>query len=101
MPTCGREICQLAYPRCDVDRASEWMKTKWTQFAPRMLSATILRSAVHEAVRSAVAWFSKKLKNLATATALHMAYYNFVWRPSTLKGCTPAMAAGVTNRLWK
>jgi IS1 family transposase len=45
--------------------------------------------------------FSKKLENLAAATALHMANYNFVWRPSTLKGSTPAMAAGVTNRLWK
>lgn len=45
--------------------------------------------------------FSKKLDNLAAATAMHMAYYNFVWRPSTLKGSTPAMAAHVTNRLWK
>jgi IS1 family transposase len=45
--------------------------------------------------------FSKKLENLAAATAMHMAYYNFVWRPSTLKGSTPAMAASVTNRLWK
>ena len=45
--------------------------------------------------------FSKKLENLAARTALHMAYYNFVWRASTLKGSTPAMAAGVTKRLWK
>ncbi|MCA9230934.1 MAG: hypothetical protein KDA57_09800 [Planctomycetales bacterium] len=45
--------------------------------------------------------FSKKLENLAAATALHMAYYNFVWKPSTLKGSTPAMAAGVTQRLWR
>jgi IS1 family transposase len=44
--------------------------------------------------------FSKKLDNLAAAVALHMAYYNFVWKPSTLKGSTPAMAAGVTRRLW-
>jgi IS1 family transposase len=44
--------------------------------------------------------FSKKLDNLAAATALHMAFYNFVWKPSTLKGITPAMAAGVTTRLW-
>jgi hypothetical protein len=44
--------------------------------------------------------FSKKLENLAAATALHMAYYNFVWKPSTLKGSAPAMAAGVTTRLW-
>jgi hypothetical protein len=45
--------------------------------------------------------FSKKLDNLCAATALHMAYYNFVWRPKTLNGSTPAMAAGVTKRLWK
>jgi hypothetical protein len=44
--------------------------------------------------------FSKKVENLAAATALHMAYYNFVWRPKTLNGSTPAMAAGVTRRLW-
>jgi IS1 family transposase len=52
--------------------------------------------------------FSKKLENLAAATALHMAYYNFVWRPryaddSGKRGRrrpTPAMAAGVTKRLW-
>jgi len=28
-----------------------------------------------------------------------MAHYNFVWIHRTLR-CTPAMAAGVTNRLW-
>lgn len=44
--------------------------------------------------------FSKKLDNLAAAVALHMAYYNFVWRPATLNGITPAMAAGVAKRLW-
>lgn len=43
--------------------------------------------------------FSKKLDNLAAATALHFAYYNYVWRPRTTR-ISPAMAAGVTNRLW-
>lgn len=43
--------------------------------------------------------FSKKLENLAAAVSLHFAHYNFVRRHSTL-GCTPAMAAGVTPRLW-
>jgi hypothetical protein len=52
-------------------------------------------------VCSASLGFSKKLENLAAATALHMAYYNFVWRPKPLNGSTPAMAAGVTQRLWK
>lgn len=43
--------------------------------------------------------FSKKLENLQAACALHMAYYNFCWRPGEMR-ITPAMAAGVTNRLW-
>ena len=43
--------------------------------------------------------FSKKLENLVAATAMHMAFYNFVWKPATLNGITPAMAAGVTDRL--
>jgi IS1 family transposase len=53
--------------------------------------------------------FSKKLDNLAAAAALHFAYYNFVWRPRHADHSgqagrlrpTPAMAAGVTSRLWK
>ncbi len=43
--------------------------------------------------------FSKKLENLEAACALHMAYYNFCWRPGEMR-VTPAMAAGVTDRLW-
>lgn len=43
--------------------------------------------------------FSKKLENLEAAVALHIAYYNFCWRPGKLR-VTPAMAAGVTNYLW-
>jgi IS1 family transposase len=43
--------------------------------------------------------FSKKLENLASATALHVAVYNYVRIHRTL-GCTPAMAAGVVGELW-
>jgi IS1 family transposase len=43
--------------------------------------------------------FSKKLENLAAATAMHCAVYNFVRVHRTLR-CTPAMAADVTDRLW-
>lgn len=43
--------------------------------------------------------FSKKLRNLKAAIALHFAYYNFVKIHGTLR-TTPAMAAGVTGRLW-
>jgi IS1 family transposase len=43
--------------------------------------------------------FSKKLENHRAATALHFAYYNFVRTHRSLR-LTPAMAAGVTPRLW-
>lgn len=43
--------------------------------------------------------FSKKIENLEDAVALHMAYYNFCWRPGTMR-ISPAMAAGVVNTLW-
>jgi len=42
--------------------------------------------------------FSKKLENLAAASALHIAVYNFVRIHRTL-GCTPAMAVGVIGEL--
>ena len=44
--------------------------------------------------------FSKKLENHANAIALHFAHYNFVRIHQTLR-MTPAMAAGVTDRLWE
>jgi len=44
--------------------------------------------------------FSKKIENHAHAMALHFLYYNFVRIHQTLK-TTPAMAAGVTKRLWE
>jgi hypothetical protein len=43
--------------------------------------------------------FSKKLENLTAATAIHVAVYNFCRIHSTIR-CTPAMAAGVIDRLW-
>ena len=43
--------------------------------------------------------FSKKLDNHIHALALYFAFYNFVRIHKTLR-VTPAMAAGVTDRLW-
>jgi IS1 family transposase len=43
--------------------------------------------------------FSKKVENLAAATAIHVATYNFCRIHGSLK-CTPAMAAGVIDSLW-
>ena len=44
--------------------------------------------------------FSKKIENHACAVALHSMYYNFVRLHQTLN-VSPAMAAGVTDRLWE
>jgi IS1 family transposase len=43
--------------------------------------------------------FSKKLENHAYAVALHMAFYNFARIHKTLR-VSPAMAAGISDRLW-
>ena len=44
--------------------------------------------------------FSKKVENHAYAVALHMMYYNFVKLHSKLR-MSPAMAAGVSSKLWE
>lgn len=44
--------------------------------------------------------FSKKVENHAHAVALHFMHYNFVRIHGSLR-VTPAMAAGVTDRLWE
>jgi len=43
--------------------------------------------------------FSKKVDNLKAAVALHFCHYNFVRLHKSLR-VTPAMAAGVSDRLW-
>ncbi len=43
--------------------------------------------------------FSKKLENFKSAIALHFAYYNLVKIHKTIR-MTPAMALGVTGKLW-
>lgn len=44
--------------------------------------------------------FSKSLRNLKDALALHFAHYNFVRIHGSLR-VTPAMASGVTDRAWE
>ena len=43
--------------------------------------------------------FSKKLDNHVHALALYFVFYNFVRIHKTLR-MSPAMAAGITDRLW-
>jgi hypothetical protein len=40
--------------------------------------------------------FSRKILNLEVAVNLHMAYFNFCWRPGEMR-VTPAQAAGLTD----
>jgi hypothetical protein len=44
--------------------------------------------------------FSKKVENHAHSVAIHTMHYNFVRIHQTLR-CSPAMAAGVTAKLWE
>jgi hypothetical protein len=44
--------------------------------------------------------FSRKIENHAAAVALHYFAYNFIKQHRTLR-VSPAMAAGVTDRLWE
>jgi hypothetical protein len=44
--------------------------------------------------------FSKKIDNHLHALALFFLHYNFVRQHKSLKGITPAMAAGITETLW-
>src|SRR3546814_21071960 len=43
--------------------------------------------------------FSKKVENHAHIVALYAVWYNFVKQHKSIKGATPAMAAGVSNTL--
>jgi hypothetical protein len=43
--------------------------------------------------------FSKSLKHLKAAVALHFAYYNFCRTHGTIR-VTPAMEAGIANHVW-
>jgi IS1 family transposase len=43
--------------------------------------------------------FSKKVENHRRALALHFMYYNFVRKHASI-GTTPAIAAGLTDRIW-
>ncbi len=44
--------------------------------------------------------FSKKVENLTAAVSLHFMHYNFCRVHQTL-GTTPAVAAGVSDHVWK
>lgn len=45
--------------------------------------------------------FSKKIENHAHMVALYTVWYNFVKQHKSLKGISPAMAAGISSTLWE
>ncbi len=58
-----------------------------------------LHADVHAALDALGPWFSKKFENHCHMVALYTVWCNFVKMHKTLK-MTPAMAAGVSDRLW-
>jgi hypothetical protein len=54
---------------------------------------------IPESIRAVDAGGQRELADLKASVGLHYARYNFVRFHRTLR-CTPAMAAGVTDRLW-
>ena len=44
--------------------------------------------------------FSKKVDNHCPMVALYTVWYNYVRQHKSLKGLSPAMAAGVSQTLW-
>lgn len=80
-------------------------KPMWGQIEPRSISTSLvernnltIRTFLRRFTRLSLG-FSKKIQNLRAAVALHVFHYNFCRIHSRLKR-TPAMAAGVTERLW-
>jgi hypothetical protein len=65
----------------------------------RLRPATARRSASAAGATKLPAPISKKLANHEAAVALHFMHYDFVRIHQSLR-VTPAMAAGVTDRLW-
>ena len=84
----------------NVDRRSEWgvqnPMTITTSHVER--NNLTIRTFMKRFARLTLG-FSKKLPNLRAAVALHVFYYNFCRLHGSLK-MTPAMKAGVTDRLW-
>jgi hypothetical protein len=70
--------------------------------APSVAAGFVVRRSsarASAATSSSRARFSKKWDNLDAALALHFAYYNFCRVHKSIK-MTPAMAPGLTDRVW-
>jgi hypothetical protein len=76
------------------------MKTAPRQLASGLVSGVRRRQNQNTEMPRLTNAFSKKVENHAHSVALFAMYYNFVRIHKTLQ-TTPAMAAGVTDRLWE
>lgn len=85
---------------CTADRREQWgiqnPRTICTSHVER--NNLTIRTFMKRFARLSLG-FSKKLPNLRAAVALHVFVYNFCRIHGSLK-VTPAMKAGVTDRLW-
>lgn len=99
-----------AYPDAVDDAFGDWMvdhrilKRKYPKATTARTSYVerqnlTIRMSIRRYQRATNA-FSKKLVNHAHAVALNYMVYNFARPHLTLKGRTPAMAAGITDRPW-
>ena len=87
-----------ASERCAVHTGSFGLRTSLDRDSVSGLNLTI-RTDMRRFTRLTNG-FSRKIENHAYVVALHMLYHNFVRIHKTLK-VSPAMAAGVTDRLWE
>ncbi|MGC6331562.1 IS1 family transposase [Rhizorhabdus sp. FW153] len=84
----SKKVCREGNP--DIDKVS-------TSYVERQNLTVRMHMRRFTALTNAT---SKKVENHAYAVALHMMHYNFVRIHTTLR-VTPAVAAGVTDRLWE
>ncbi len=115
----GFEVKHFATDNKGGDRRSNPVKCQWTKRVPMIgepdraminishserlnLSARLFNRRLTRLTLG----YSKKLANLKLAMAMFVAHYNFCRPHSSLSKAgqpkrTPAMAAGITNRIWK
>jgi hypothetical protein len=72
------------------------MRLRWPSYVERQNLTMRMSMRRFSRLTNAV---SKKVENHALSVALHYMHYNFCRIHKTLR-ITPAMAAGVTNKLW-
>ena len=87
------------YIGADRQRISGKPKPEWISTSGVERQNLTMRMCMRRFTRKTNA-FSKKVENHAAAISLHFMYYNFCRLHQSLR-ITPAMAAGVTTRVWE